>query len=360
MGRVSFEKALTAFAFIFLSTLSSKSYADVDKPLRILTWWGYFEKGDKKIQQIEESCGRKISIDEFYSNSEFLSRIDDAKKSETHYEIIVYSDTVSKVVQSRFSRGFSHSIEMKNISKNWHPAIRDFFKTRKFSQLTRPFQFSLTGFLVNKERINFSAKDSLSEIIKKLHDSKLVLVDDYVEVATLFRKWKCESNRSSCKNISGDFFPKDESLSTLFKQTEVIVTSDLGSLDSHPQFGAAYTWSGDAFKRSLEKKNLSFHLHPKLSHSSMDLISLNSRSKEARCVYDALSSKEFLNSVSKKSMYFSPFGVVKTKSSEFDGLQDQFFKSFPSLGRIHRFSEAEAAVVNKKWRMFKLKQGSRP
>ncbi len=48
---------------------------------RVLTWWGYIDTKNENVQEVEKKCNTKISLDEFYSNSEFLNRIGEGVKT---------------------------------------------------------------------------------------------------------------------------------------------------------------------------------------------------------------------------------------------------------------------------------------
>ncbi len=142
-------------------------------------------------------------------------------------------------------------------------------------------------------------------------------------------------------------------------QSKVIISSDLADITKHPQFALAYTWSGDAIEKLGAQKKLEFMLHPALSHTSMDLLSLVGGSPEARCVANELSSKEFVSYIAAKSKYFSPYGSIESKDGAYVNIQSEFFKNFGALGRIHRVTQSESLEIEKKWNLFKIVFGSK-
>jgi hypothetical protein len=137
-----------------------------------------------------------------------------------------------------------------------------------------------------------------------------------------------------------------------------VITSDLGKIDEHKKFTLAYTWSGDAIGRAGQNDNLEFLLHPSLSHTSMDLVSLLGRSKEAACVAKQLASKEYLEATARQSLYFSPYGAVDSDNKKYAALQKRFFESFSKLKRIHRVTLSESQKIDEKWQLFKLQFGN--
>jgi spermidine/putrescine-binding protein len=213
--------------------------------------------------------------------------------------------------------------------------------------------------LVNRAIIKAGASDKLSEFFRVSADKIFVLLDDHVEIATLLNKWECTELGSGCNKNAQLIFPSEDKLKKLVGQSKVAISSDLADITKHPKFALAYTWSGDAIQKTSTQPNLEFILHPSLSHSSMDLITLVGESKEAKCVADELASKEFVDSVAQKSKYFSPYGPVQSDSMTFNQLQIEFFKQFATLGRIHRVTQDESLEIDKKWQLFKILFGSK-
>jgi hypothetical protein len=100
-------------------------------------------------------------------------------------------------------------------------------------------------------------------------------------------------------------------------------------------------------------------IHPALSHTSMDLLSLVGTSTEAKCVANEMASKDFVSNIAADSKYFSPYGPIESKNKAYLKIQGEFFKSFATLGRIHRVTQAESLEIEKKWNLFKIMFGSK-
>jgi hypothetical protein len=117
-------------------------------------------------------------------------------------------------------------------------------------------------------------------------------------------------------------------------------------------------WSGEALSKANQNKKLHFLLHKDLSHVSMDLISLTSRSIAAKCVAQKIGGKAFADSIAKEAFYFSPYGAVPSENQSYNNLQTDFFQNLPSLDWIHKVSPDESSKISEKWQILKLKIGS--
>jgi spermidine/putrescine-binding protein len=347
--------------FIILTILSSLAtpkeiYANQSKSVRVLTWWGYIDPRADSVKTVERKCKARVSLDEFYSNAEFLDRVGNQRAGNRH-DILIFSDTVIKASQTAFIGDLKARLDSK--SKQYFSGVKEFFVGRKYNPATAVFQISLTGFLVNKSVIAAGPKDKLSAFFKDSKDKIFVLLDDHVEIATLLNKWECTELDSGCKKKKQLAFPSEDKLKKLVGQSKVVISSDLADITKHPKFALAYTWSGDAIQKLSAQPNLDFILHPSLSHSSMDLLTLVGESKEASCVANEFASKKFIDSVAQKSKYFSPYGPVQSEDKAFNKLQQEFFQQFSTLGRIHQVTQEESLEIDKKWQLFKILFGSK-
>jgi hypothetical protein len=347
-------RVVTIAVSSLIATLASKALAKNN--VNILTWWGYIAKDSPAFKNIEKECNTAISIDEFYSSAEFLKRLSAGQSSQAPYDIAIFSDTMREASAALINRNKNLKIAVD--TSNYVAPIKNYFQSQNFARNTAIFQISLTGFLWNKKNISLSSSDTLGTVFTRTQDGLVVLVDDHVEISTLLRAWECSSRKDKCQNLAGEFFPSEQQLRTLLGNSKLLITSDLGKIDAHPKFALAYTWSGDAIARAGDNINLEFLLHPSLSHTSMDLVSLLGKSKEAACVSKHLASQNFLTATAQNTLYFSPYGPVPSKNEKFNTLQRDFFESFSKLKRIHRVTLSESAKINEKWQVFKLQFGN--
>jgi len=325
--------------------------------VRLLSWWGYIDTKSPTVRAIEEKCRTKLSVDEFYSTTEFLERVREQNKAAKKYDVLIFSDTVYGAAETSFVRNLK--TKLGNKTKSYVSPVRIFFEGRKYNQSTLIFQISLSGFLLNKNLLKVEKTARLTDFVEKSGDNIFVLMDDHLEVATLLNKWECNELKADCRQAGRSLFPTEEKLKKLVGKTKVVISSDLAEITKHPKFALAYTWSGDAIQRQVAQPNLEFLLHPSLSHTSMDLLTLVGTSPEAQCVANEMTSKAFVDEVAARSKYFSPYGPVASQEPAFSKLQDEFFKQFSALGRIHRVSQEESLEIDKKWQVFKILFGKK-
>lgn len=325
--------------------------------VRVLSWWGYINSADPAVASIEKTCKTALSVDEYYSTSEFLARVEQKAASKAPLDILVFSDTVYTSKQLGFLS--KSKLHFDRGLSGYSEPVKDFFKSRRYDAATGIFQISLSGFLVNKNLMSISPNDPLSLFFTRAQDNIVVLLDDHVEITTLLSNWECSEHKNECSKLGRSLFPSEEKLKQLVGKAKLVISSDLADITKHPNFALAYTWSGDALRQLDGRSNLEFLLHPSLSHTSMDLLSLVGTSKEAKCVAEAMASKEFLDTVARRTRYFSPYGPVDAQDPSFQKIQSEFFERFSKLGRIRRMTQDESLEIDKKWQLFKILFGKK-
>ena len=62
-----FNKIISAVA------CSAALFASVEaaEPVKMISWWGYFD-GPVNMKALEKQCNASISIDDYYTNEEFV------------------------------------------------------------------------------------------------------------------------------------------------------------------------------------------------------------------------------------------------------------------------------------------------
>jgi hypothetical protein len=263
-----------------------------NEAVNVLSWWGYLS--DKsQLAKIEQKCGTKISVDEYYSNSEFIRRWNN---SNVKYEVLLYSNTVHNFIKDQVA---NKGKDISQILDDYNPNIKKKYLSRNYSNNTALFVLSFTGFLWNKKSIQINKKQTISDIFKISKNKRVLLLDDYLEISRLIK--------ASEKNNEN---PYDQLLS-LTNDSKVYVTNMSDGLISRDDFAFAYIWSGEAMGKLPKYKNMEFLIHPKLSHVSYDLVSLISKDDKATCVAKELTGKSFLSYIQGKYAYLSPFAVTK-------------------------------------------------
>lgn len=319
--------------YLLIFSVSQNVYA-LEK-VNILSWWGYITNNER--ESIKKACKADISIDEYYSNNEFLRRWEPEKHS---HNLIIYSYTIYDQVKDR--------IPDDKISSNYdayHPSIQTKIDQMNLENRTRVFLLSLTGFLYKQNRNNLGQESNFEKILNSLSDKLFVIMDDPTEGITLLKKMKLINNNHDI------IFEKFKKLNI-----KVLVSNDLDSIANLEEFEAAYFWSGGALaqQKALSKK-FNFTIHPNLSHVTADLISLVDKNSTSMCVFNFLSGRDFLNYLQNKVFYLSPYG--QKSPSDFDGFNLFYKKHFQSLSKLPLLKAVPKDLITntEKWKIFKLK-----
>lgn len=171
----------------------------------------------------------------------------------------------------------------------------------------------------------------------------------------MLNKLDCVGLDIACKKDRQEFFPSEESLRLLVGKSAVTFTNDVAGLVGHPNFSFAYLWSGESLLKMKENKNLSFLVHPQLSHVSKDLLSAMNNKSSTECVAREFGSAAFLDSIARESFYFSPYGKIPSKNADYNTIQNEFFSKLPELDWIHKVSIEESKQIAEKWQALKIK-----
>jgi len=348
VGRVYIAKGMICILALLGPCVLAAAPPEV---VNILSWWGYIDGAAPETKQVEKKCNARISVDTYYSNTEFESRLH--KPTGVNYDMLIHSGTImSKIKEKIGDKGPSIS----SLANDYDAAIKAHYDATKYPRNTVIFQVSLTGFLWNSANIQFNENDSLESIFNKASGKLIVLIDDYVEVLTLFHQSHCKG--FECISTTAKSFPDNRSLRSLLDSAKVLISNDLARIPEHPDFSFAYTWSGGAVKHLASregKKKLRFLVHPKLSHISLDLLTLMNSRPTAICVARELGSKSFIKDLSQTSHYFSPYGPVEINvSNEFRTIQTEFFKQVGSLRWLDSYSAKDLSIMQESWQNHRL------
>ncbi|GEM_PF-6000618 len=89
-----------AWIIFFISlAFPQMSLSKEQSKINLISWWGYISKADQI--EIQKLCKKEVSIDEYFSNSEFLRRWESNNKN---YDIIIYSNTIQNAVKEKITR----------------------------------------------------------------------------------------------------------------------------------------------------------------------------------------------------------------------------------------------------------------
>ena len=302
------------------------------EPVNIIAWWDYIDPG--VIEQAENQCGVEISIDEYYSDPEFLRRTES-----TDYDIAIYSDTVySRFIESNVTS--EKDLQSQFVPEYLEP-VRENFELGNYQKSSVYYQLALTGLLYNPEVAPLSATDSIEEIFAKAKGKTVVMLDEHVEVLYLLSK-RQSSDLDGVSTIGG--------IVDLFTDVNINVTNALANLTTKDDFAFAFTWSGEALERIHNTSpNLAFLVHPTLSHISKDMLTLMTEKDSAECVARKLSEPYHLNLITKSSFYFSPFENKSDNTDVYNELNENFQSSLNSIESLTRITPEQYEQLDLEW-----------
>jgi hypothetical protein len=314
---------------ILMLAMNSRCFSASIERVNILTWWGYLAPTD--LLSVEKKCGAKISVDEYFSNSEFLRRWDN--KKQTH-EIVLFSNTIYNLIDQSLRNQNFESADFEPYDSSLKTKIDHLHLKRG----TRVFLLSLTGFVWDKSKIQIDVSKPLNQFLKNVDNRMFVIMDDAVEGLDLLDKMNLYS---SSQKLNVAEIEKHK--------LKILISNDLEKLIGNKKFSFSYFWSGGSLKEIAKNKGIySFTVHPEFSHVTADLISLVKSTPGARCVYKSLSSKSFIREIASKTYYFSPFGASG----------DQFFENyFPELAKLKWLESPtinEFVLMDESWKKLKL------
>lgn len=335
MGRIRLRALLIA------TSMFGASLAKGD--VNVLSWWGYIDK--PSIDMLEKRCKTKISLDEFYSNAEFLRRWQAQANS---YDVAIYSHTVHHFVDAS---GASKKADLRGLTRSYAPKFKAQYEREKLPQNTVYFLMSLTGFIWNPANIQISDRDSLEDIFARAKQKLVVLINDPVEINKLTSFAGKGQKKLTQQN-------REELLFGMLSGTRFLITNDIKRTLDDPSFAFAYTWSGEALNHIAARKDgTKFTLHPALSHVSKDFLALYSDKPEARCVAETLGSSSYIADMQPSTLYHSPYGKNRNiGNADFVKLEDYLFATEgPQLSWLESPSIETYKRLNTQWQKTKIK-----
>jgi hypothetical protein len=126
---LNFIKILACFCYTQIS------FANVN----VISWWGYFSQDIIKV--LENKCNTKISVDIYYSNSEFLRKMRKYK-----YSVAVFGNSSYDMIEKQIDASAKH---FNNITNLYHKDVLKKFKNQKYYKNTAIFNMATAGFLFN-------------------------------------------------------------------------------------------------------------------------------------------------------------------------------------------------------------------
>jgi hypothetical protein len=301
--------------YISLMTLvSTNCFAEKEQSVNVITWWGYLDSPEV-AQEVKKQCHVNLSHDTYYTNNEFLRRVNTNK---TRYDIIIFTQTIYDLVKNQIPK---NKVNLAAISEKFNPIIKSHYKQSQFPPNVIYFMHSLSGFLWNPNVINLSSQDSVEDIFKKADKNIIVMIDDPLEVWNLINKAYRPKNIINLKNYNESVQINSDSFKKLIQIATAYTSNNYNQVYDQKNFAFAFGWSGDAIVYMKQaKKSFKFLIHPKLSYISSDLMAAMNDDPKTVCAANVLMSKKVLDIVENNTYYFSPYGDYQT-------VNDSFYKS---------------------------------
>lgn len=180
---------------IFLST-SLIAPALARENFNILGWANVFDISDSiinKVKNIEETCNVDISYDTYSNYNDFITQL---SNHDYDYNILLIPNTYLNFVTKHMHK--THNNALDDIINSYNPVIKNHFKTIGNTSNITYFAQSITGILINRDKITSDNINTLDDLITAIKDDDMLIVlDDPIELSSLI-----ESNRE--KRISGN------------------------------------------------------------------------------------------------------------------------------------------------------------
>lgn len=323
-----------------------------EKTVNILTWWGYLDYPEIN-SLVETKCNVKLSVDEYYSNTEFLRRWEEQKQT---YDVVIFSDTIYDVVKNEVSLKGS---PLWRQSFSYNPIVKKHYDNDHFPSNIVFFMHSLTGFLWNSEVITLSSNDSIYTMFEKAKNKLVVIIDDPVEARKLISLGYYEAKYGNSKYalFKDKLLPLTlDNFKQLAQKSNVYITNDYNELYKNKDFAFSFTWSGEAIvDLKKAKENYKFLIHPKLSYVSSDLLANLNSDPAALCVSKELTSKEVASLLQNRDGYFSPYVDDRNVTDPFfKKIYEIFITNLNNLAWIHSVSHKEFSSLGKTWDIIRL------
>jgi hypothetical protein len=261
--------------------------------------------------------------------------------------VIILSNLIYGSVRNQLPRFNS---ELWKKSDNYHPYIKKYYLSHNYGQNTAFFTHAMVGFLYNPKLININQNQDIFEIFRNAESNNVVLVDDSGEIGNMLTEaYKQKYKINTQTKLTYD------NLKKLTQNAHVYITSDFGKVFDNPKFAFAYVWSGDALKYIKDSK-MPYKFVMPLSATSIctDIIVQMKNTPAAKCVAEALTSRELLNYFENDTYYFSPYFTKDVDDPLYNELYKQVIINLPKykmIQPVHDFNE----YYDSNWSEIKVK-----
>lgn len=337
-----------------MAVVAANSYAANDGSVNALSWWGYLDS-PAVAQEVKNKCNVNLSHDTYYTNNEFLRRVNTNK---THYDIIIFSHTMYDLIKNQIPK---NKVNLAAFAENFNPIIKKQYQQRNFPHNVIYFMHSLSGFLWNPNVISLSEQDSVEDIFRKANKNIVVMIDDPLEIWNLIDKTYGSKNNTEFKNYNETVPLNSDNFKRLIQNTTVYMANNYNQIYDQKNFAFAFGWSGDAIVYMKQaNKSFKFLIHPKLSYISSDLMAAMNDDPQTICVAKVLMSKKVLDIVENYTYYFSPYGDYQAVDLPiYRSIYQEVFKQLPHIQWLEApLSSSDFEKMTNAWNEIQLNMHS--
>lgn len=324
---------------LIICLFSSPSTQSATATVNILAWFGYL-RVPALNKLIEDKCQATLSIDEYYSNEEFLRRWKNARDD---YDVIIFANLLYEGIKDNIEL---FDADLSEVTKLYYPAIKTHYDAGHYPKNIVYFSHSLMGFLWNPKVINLSENDDMFSVFKKAANNRVILIDDPVEVRNMIGLAKGQKEAAL----------NQVNLKQLVQSSKVTLTNDYNKIYENPHFAFSYLWSGEAvINANKAGKPYQFLLHPKTSFICTDLLAQVKYNRAATCVSKVLASQQAMTLLQNANYYFSPYGTSgEAKDAMFKDIYQKAFKNLAKFTWIAPVSLEQFKQLEQDWKTLKL------
>ena len=342
-------KKIFLFTFIFLTSVSItipiEAREKSDTYVNIISWWGYLNHSWVS-PYIESRCDAKISVDQYYSNNQF---IDIFKRDSKSYDIAIFQSPSYDEISYLIPSIDSSSVHLK--SSTYHPVIKEHYNKRYLPHNSAYFFQSVTGVLWNDNVISSQNNKSIPMMLSDVSGKLVTSLDSPIYLSSLI----------SINNI-GDKTLSYENYKKLFGDNTVIFANSFyKNVYDSKKFALSYTWSGEAMndiEKSLNenKHHLHFTVNPNYSVVSSDVVvAMNSKNK-TECVTNVLASKKFMEKLQLDTYYFTPYvDYSNVKNKLFLSYYTSYKKQLKNLKWLPILTKEQNDYISEDWSYIAMK-----
>ncbi|KTD33572.1 hypothetical protein Lnau_2323 [Legionella nautarum] len=333
------KKLIKLFGLLWLTTSFTNSLAAEKSTVNILSWFGYL-RSPEISKLIEKECHATLSVDEYYSNDEFLRRW---KAQKDDYDLLVFANLLYKGIKDNITLP---EVDLSFISQDYNSVIRQHYVDGNYPKNVVFFSHSLMGFLWNPAVVKLSEQDDMFTVFHKAGANRVILIDDPVEVRNMIGL--ANNHNQPQLNL--------KNLQKLVQSSKVTLTNDYNKIYESSDFAFSYIWSGEAvIDTQKARKPYEFLMPPKTSFICTDLLAQVKNRPHTACVARVLASKKAMEILQNVNYYFSPYGnASEVNNPLFKDIYQRTFNELPKYSWLPPVSLKEFKQLEQDWKTLKL------